>query len=90
MNCDFLRLTFCYDPEHLANLAVGLARKGHSVGLVDGDIYGPSVPTLMGLEHDETTIHENQLQPFAAHGVKAMTMGKLVEARTQQERDVAD
>jgi len=62
------------------NLAVGLARKGHAVGLLDGDIYGPSVPTLLGLGSMEVTLHKGMLQVFYVHGVKAMTIGKLVEA----------
>ncbi len=61
------------------NLAVGLARKGHAVGLLDGDIYGPSMPTMLGLETHETVVHQGMLQPFYVHGVKAMTIGKLVE-----------
>lgn len=61
------------------NLAVALAREGHAVGLMDGDIYGPSVPTLMGLRDHEVYTHGNMLQPFYVHGVKAMTLGKLVE-----------
>ena len=62
------------------NLAVGLARKGHAVGVLDADIYGPSLPTLLGLDDRDVMLHENRLQPFAVHGVKAMTIGKLVEA----------
>lgn len=62
------------------NIAVGLARRGHAVGLLDGDIYGPSLPTLMGLGAMETNVLEGRFQPFMAHGVKAMTIGKLVEA----------
>ncbi len=62
------------------NLAVGLARSGHSVGLLDGDIYGPSLPTLLGLDAMETVVHHGMLQPFPVHGIKAMTIGKLVDA----------
>jgi ATP-binding protein involved in chromosome partitioning len=62
------------------NLAVALAKKGHAVGLLDGDIYGPSAPTLLGLDSMDVTLHENMLQVFAVHGIKAMTIGKLVEA----------
>lgn len=62
------------------NLAVGLARQGHAVGLLDGDIYGPSAPTLLGLDGMEVMMHERMLQPFPVHGIKAMTMGKLVES----------
>ncbi len=64
------------------NLAVGLARReggGHAVGLLDGDIYGPSAPTLLGLDNHDTQLRQNMLQPFYVHGVKAMTIGKLVD-----------
>jgi ATP-binding protein involved in chromosome partitioning len=62
------------------NLAVGLARAGHSVGILDGDIYGPSLPTLLGLDALEQVVHEGQLQPHQVHGVRAITLGKMVEA----------
>ncbi|MEO1128783.1 MAG: Mrp/NBP35 family ATP-binding protein [Planctomycetota bacterium] len=61
------------------NLAVGLAKQGHAVGLLDGDIYGPSVPTLLGLDGIDVTLHQNMLQVFNVHGIKAMTIGKLVD-----------
>lgn len=63
-----------------ANLAVALSRAGHAVGLMDGDIYGPSVPTLFGLDGYDALVRENMLQPFYLHGVKTMTIGKLVDA----------
>ena len=61
------------------NLAIGLARKGHAVGLMDGDIYGPSLPTMLGLASLEPQVHEGRIQPFLTHGVKAVTIGKLVD-----------
>lgn len=61
------------------NLAVGLARKGHTVGLLDGDIYGPSLPTMMGLGEMVQAVKGGVLQPFMVHGVKCITMGKLVD-----------
>lgn len=61
------------------NLAVGLARKGHAVGLMDGDIYGPSLPTMLGLDALEQIVLAGKLQPHAVHGVKAITIGKLVD-----------
>jgi ATP-binding protein involved in chromosome partitioning len=61
------------------NLAVALARQGQSVGLLDGDIYGPSLPTLLGLDALEQTVLDGQLQPFLVHGVKAVTLGKMVD-----------
>lgn len=61
------------------SVAVGLARKGRAVGLMDGDIYGPSLPTMLGLDSMEQSVHEGMIQPFLVHGVKAVTIGKLVE-----------
>ena len=62
------------------NLAVGLARTGASVGLLDGDIYGPSLPTMLGLHDVQARMGaEKKLAPFEIHGVRAMTLGKLVE-----------
>lgn len=62
------------------NLAVGLARRGHAVGLLDGDIYGPSMPTMLGLHHLDPVVHNGMLQPFHVHGIRCMTLGKLVDA----------
>lgn len=61
------------------NLAVGLARRGHKVGLLDGDIYGPSVPTMLGTDRYEVRASGKTLIPFELHGIKAMTLGALVE-----------
>ncbi len=61
------------------NLAVGLARRGLKVGLLDGDIYGPSAPTLLGLAELPVNGTQQILYPFEVHGIKAMTIGKLVE-----------
>jgi ATP-binding protein involved in chromosome partitioning len=62
------------------NIAVGLARRGHSVGLLDGDIYGPSMPTMLNLAGLDAVVHQGMLQPFFTHGIKAMTIGKLVDS----------
>lgn len=61
------------------NIAVGLARRGFSVGLLDGDIYGPSMPTMLNLATLDAVVHRGMLQPFLTHGIKAMTIGKLVD-----------
>jgi ATP-binding protein involved in chromosome partitioning len=60
-------------------LACGLARQGARVGLLDGDIYGPSIPTMLGLEELPGGMRSNMLLPFEVHGIKAMSIGKLVE-----------
>lgn len=62
------------------NIAVGLARRGHAVGLLDGDIYGPSMPTMLALGSLDAVVHQGRLQPFFVHGIKCMTLGKLVDA----------
>ncbi|MFA7237606.1 MAG: Mrp/NBP35 family ATP-binding protein [Phycisphaeraceae bacterium] len=61
------------------NLAVGLARAGKVTGLLDGDIYGPSVPTLLALHDDVPQGTADTIFPFFTHGIKTMTIGKLVE-----------
>jgi ATP-binding protein involved in chromosome partitioning len=61
------------------NLAVGLARRGHAVGLLDADIYGPSMPTMLGLQVLEQSVIAGKLQPFLVHGIKCITLGKLVD-----------
>ncbi len=61
------------------NLAVALARFGAKVGLLDGDIYGPSLPTMLGLDSHQAMMKNNMILPFELHGVKSMTIGALVE-----------
>jgi len=61
------------------NLAVSLAKQGHAVGLMDGDIYGPSLPTMLGLGALDMIIHERLIEPFMVHGIKAVTIGKMVD-----------
>jgi len=60
-------------------LAVGLAKEGAKVGLLDGDIYGPSIPTMLGLDEIPAAAKGNMLIPFEVHGIKSMTIGKLVD-----------
>jgi len=61
------------------NLAIALSRFGAKVGVLDGDIYGPSLPTMFGLDAHQAMMKNNLLLPFELHGVKAMTIGALVE-----------
>ena len=61
-----------------ANLAVALAQSGARVGLMDADIYGPNIPTMMGV-HNIPGTKNNRLIPAEAYGVKLMSMGFLVK-----------
>jgi len=60
------------------NLAVGLARAGASVGLLDGDIYGPNVPTMMGVDGMPPPA-QGKMVPAEAFGVKFISMAFMVE-----------
>jgi ATP-binding protein involved in chromosome partitioning len=59
------------------NLAVSLARLGHRVGLLDADIYGPNVPTMLGATRQPTVLEGNRIEPLSAHGVKFMSIGLI-------------
>lgn len=60
-----------------ASLAIGLKNTGCKVGLMDADVYGPSIPHLVGAEGRPTAV-ANRLQPVEAGGLKLMSMGFLV------------
>ena len=60
------------------NLAVALARSGQAVGLLDADIYGPSVPTLLGIT-GRARLEDKRIQPEVAHGIKALSMGMMTD-----------
>ncbi|MDP9364907.1 MAG: iron-sulfur cluster carrier protein ApbC [Chloroflexota bacterium] len=61
-----------------ANLAVTLARAGAAVGLLDADVYGPSMPLMMGKEA-KPLVRDGKLVPLEAHGVKVMSIGFLLD-----------
>jgi ATP-binding protein involved in chromosome partitioning len=60
------------------NLAVSLALDGAKVGLIDADIYGPSIPLMMGI-NDRPRLANQKLIPLLAHGVKVMSIGFLID-----------
>ncbi len=60
------------------NLAVVLAKSGARVGLLDADIYGPNIPTMMGVEHLPAA-GEEKIIPAQSHGVKLMSIGFMVK-----------
>jgi len=64
------------------NLALGLQAIGFKVGVLDADIYGPSQPRLLGLAGRPQQGANNKLQPMNGYGLKAMSMGFLVEEGT--------
>lgn len=61
------------------NLAAALAARGLSVGVLDADVYGPSLPTLLGISGKPDYV-DGAIQPHRAHGLKAMSVGLLTQA----------
>ena len=61
-----------------ANLAVALAKLGHRVGLLDADIYGPSVPTMFGIK-DRPRVVGNRVIPYERYGIRLMSLGFVVD-----------
>ncbi len=63
-----------------SNLAVALAQKGYDVGLVDTDMYGPSIPTMFGIEDEKPRVNDaRKIVPLKRHGVRLLSMGMLVD-----------
>ena len=61
------------------NLAASLQRKGFAVGIIDADVYGPSIPMMMNISGAPIANDERQIIPLEAYGIKCMSMGFLVE-----------
>jgi len=65
------------------NLAVSLALQGYRVGLLDADIFGPSMPKMLGVEDEQLYMHEvnghNLIIPVEKHGIKMLSIGFLVD-----------
>lgn len=61
------------------NLATALAVAGHKVGLLDADVYGPSLPHMLGVESAVPAGDGERIDPIVAHGLKMMSMGLLVD-----------
>ena len=64
------------------NLALGLAALGLRVGILDADVYGPSIPRLLGLKEKPKTSGGRTIVPLEAYGLKAMSMGLMVDEET--------
>ncbi len=62
-----------------SNLAVALARQGRKVGLLDGDIHGPSQPKMLGLTGRPSSADGTTITPLERHGVKAMSIGLMLD-----------
>ncbi len=64
------------------NLALGLRDLGLKVGILDADIYGPSMPKLLAIRERPQTVGGNRLKPISRHGMAVMSIGFLIEEET--------
>lgn len=62
------------------NLALALAADGARVGMLDADIYGPSVPTMLGITGRPTSHDNKTMEPMQGHGLEANSIGFLIDA----------
>ena len=70
------------------NLAVSLQKLGHSVGLLDADIYGPSVPIMMNVSQRPMMDRESRkILPVMSYGVRCLSMGMLVDPEEAMQAD---
>ncbi|WP_417579939.1 Mrp/NBP35 family ATP-binding protein [Pelagibacterium sp.] len=60
------------------NIALGLVRQGLKVGILDADLYGPSLPKLLGIEGKPAVRDDGIFKPFEVHGLKAMSIGPML------------
>ncbi len=63
------------------NLALALAAEGANVGILDADIYGPSIPLMLGVSSEQPTSDDGKsMNPLSAHGIQVMSIGFLIDA----------
>ena len=65
------------------NLAVALARLGRNVGLLDADIYGHSIPDMLGIGDDRPTAVDDMIMPVPTHGIRVISVGMLKPEKDQ-------
>jgi len=64
------------------NLALALQAEGATVGILDADIYGPSIPRMLGCQGQPESADGKSLEPMIGHGIQSMSIGYLVEEDT--------
>ncbi len=64
------------------NLALALQQEGAKVGILDADIYGPSIPRMLGIEGKPESQDGKSLEPMGGHGIQAMSIGFMIDDET--------
>lgn len=67
------------------NLALALSATGAKVGLLDADIYGPTIPLMLGMKDGSMEVIDNKLQPADSHGIKVVSFGFLRRRISKQQ-----
>ncbi len=62
------------------NLALAIQAEGGKAGILDADIYGPSQPMMLGINHRPEMLENKRMRPIMHHGLQSMSMGYLIEA----------
>ena len=65
------------------NLALALSKSGAKVGLLDADIYGPSIPLMLGMKDSYMEVEDNKLQPATSYGIRVVSFGFFAEQQHQ-------
>ena len=65
-----------------ANLAIAISLKGKKVGLFDGDVYGPSIPKMFGIEGMVPRVKDNKMVPVERYGIKLLSIGLMLDDST--------
>ena len=65
------------------NLALALSRTGAKVGLLDADIYGPSIPLMLGMKDGSMEVEDNKLQPATSEGLRIVSFGFFAQQEHQ-------
>ena len=60
------------------NLAIALAKKKFNVGLLDGDIYGPSIPKMLGIKRKPDVSEKKKIMPYFKYGMKSISIGNMI------------
>lgn len=64
------------------NLAIALAKLGYKVGLLDADLYGPSIPLMLGVDSTPEVTEDEKLKPIEVYGIKVMSLGFMLDDDT--------
>ena len=69
---------WCWEINCTVNLAISLAKKNFNVGLLDADIYGPSIPKMLGIQEKPNVSEKKKIMPYLKYGMKSISIGNMI------------